>query len=123
MIKKISNNKIGKGLVSLGIIILLLASILAASIFYQNNITANAVKENTINNDKFQIKYVESVDELNFLNERIYELRQGFIFYDDSGNFVPLYIKVRDFYQQNGIVVVDNYGNIKLTSNDNMSGF
>ena len=39
--KKLTKNKLAKGLVSLVTIIVLLSSILATSIFYENNITAN----------------------------------------------------------------------------------
>ena len=46
------NNKIAKGIVSLTIIVILLLSVLAGSFYYQNNITANAVKEVSADFDK-----------------------------------------------------------------------
>jgi len=46
--KKLTKNKIAKGIVSLVTIVILLSSILATSIVYENNITANVVKEASI---------------------------------------------------------------------------
>ena len=49
---KIIKNKIAQGITSLFIIIVLLVSILAGSVYYENNITANAVKKNKINENQ-----------------------------------------------------------------------
>ena len=56
--KRIFYNKIAKGLMSFVAIIILLSSILATSIFYENNITANVIKENSFdkNPTSFSIK-------------------------------------------------------------------
>ena len=102
-LKKLFNNKIAKGLVSLITIIVMLSSILAASIFYENNITANVVRENSIGNKPaISIQEVKDVKELNKLNEGWYEIRNGFVFYlEHFDSYVPLYIKVLNPEQQN----------------------
>ena len=102
--KKLNKNKLGKGLVSLITIVILLSSILATSIFYQNNITANAIKETSINDDvPIPIKKVDNIEQLSYLNEGFYEIRNGYVYYFDTFNsYVPLYIKVLNQEQQNG---------------------
>ena len=113
--KKLFYNKFAQGLASLIAIIILLSSILAASIFYQNNITANVVRETSINDKSLsiQIQSVNDVKELNQLNEGWYQIRSGYVFYLESFNTpIPLYIKVLNPEQQNGLLVVDEDGTI-----------
>ena len=105
--KKLFNNKIAKGLVSLITIIVLLSSILATSVFYENNITANVIRETSINdNDKISINIVSvnDVKEISFLNEGWYQIVNGYVFYlEHFDSYAPLYIKVLDLEQQNGL--------------------
>lgn len=57
-------NKTAKGLVSLITIIILFSSILAASIYYSNNITANAVKEVSLDSETgISITQVDGIEE------------------------------------------------------------
>ena len=79
---KLFNNKLAKGLISLLTIIILMCSILATSIYYQNNITANAIRETKIDNKNLiQIKEVNDINELNQLNEGFYQIKNGRVFY------------------------------------------
>ncbi len=117
MNKKLFNNKIAKGLVSLLTIIILLSSILAGSILYENNITANVIKETSINDKPLtiSIKEINDIKGLSQLNEGWYQIRHGYVFYLDTFNsYVPLYIKVLNPEQQNGLLVVDEEGNIEF---------
>ena len=112
MKNKLFNNKIAKGLVSLITIIILLSSILAGSIFYENNITANVVKETSIDNKPpiISIKEVKSISELNQLNEGWYKISNGYVYYLDTFNsYVPLYIKVKNQEQQNGLKKISGF--------------
>ena len=82
MKNKLFNNKLAKGLISLLTIIILMCSILATTIYYQNNITANAIRETKIDNKNLiQIKEVNNINELNQLNEGFYQIKNGFVFY------------------------------------------
>ena len=115
--KKIFNNKIAKGLVSLIAIVVLLSSILATSVFYQNNITANVIKETTIQNKEtsIQIESVNDIKELNQLNEGWYSIRNGYVFYlEHFDAYAPIYIKVLNPEQKNGLLVVDEDGNVEI---------
>ena len=66
--KKLIKNKTAKGIVSLITIIILLSSILAGGIFYENSITANVIKETSIN-DKPIISIKEVSDIKKVKNE------------------------------------------------------
>ena len=113
-------NKTAQGITSLVAIIILLFSMLSITILYESGITANAVKEITINNNqiKIQIKEVDDINELNQLNEGWYEVRNGYVHYLDTfTSYVPLYIKVKNPEQQNVVFVVDADGNIKFEEN------
>ncbi|MBI2656135.1 hypothetical protein HYX03_00160 [Candidatus Woesearchaeota archaeon] len=115
--KKLTKNKIAKGLVSLLTIIILLSSILAGSIFYEDNITANVVKETSIDSKPptISIKEVNGIRDLNQLNEGWYQIRHGYVSYLETfDSYVPLYIKVLNPEQQNGLLVVDENGNIEF---------
>ena len=115
--KKLFNNKIAKGLVSLITIIILLSSILAGSIFYENNITANVIKETSINDkpSTISMKEVNSSKDLSQLNEGWYQIKNGFVYYLETfDSYVPLYIKVKNQEQQNGLLVVDEDGNVEI---------
>ena len=120
MSKKIFNNKTAKGLVSLITIIILLSSILAGSIYYQSNVTGYFVKK--INSEgvdffsnEIEFKSVDDVNDLNHLNEGFYEIRNGNVLYLESfDSYIPLYIKIINPQQQNGILVVDADGNIEF---------
>ncbi len=119
---KLLNNKTAKGLVSLITIILLLSSILATSIFYENNITANVVIDKIDSKSFISIKEVNNIEELNQLNEGWYEIRSGHVFYLDTFNsYAPLWIKVKNPKQQNGLFVVDEYGDIEFYDKDKKS--
>lgn len=111
------NNKTAKGIVSFVTIIIILSLILASTIVYQNNITANAVKEISIDAESIPIsvKEVANVDELNQLNEGWYQITNGYVYYLESfDSYVFLYIKIRNPDEQNGLLVVDADGNIKF---------
>ena len=115
--KKLFNNKIAKGLVSLITIIVLLSSMLATSIYYQNNITANVVKEISTETKStgIIITEVNGIKELSQLNEGWYQIRNGFVFYLDTFNsYVLLYIRVKNPEHQNGLFVVDEDGNVEF---------
>ncbi|MBI2559092.1 hypothetical protein HYW20_07260 [Candidatus Woesearchaeota archaeon] len=110
-------NKIPKGIVSFIVIIALLSSILAASVYYENSITGNVVKETAINNQEFnlQIIYIDSIKELSQLNEGWYQIRNGYVFYLDSfSSYIPIWIKIQNPEEQNGLLVVDADGTIKF---------
>ena len=140
MSKKLTKNKTAKGLISLLTIIILMSSILATTIYYQNNITANVIRETSYKDEsiKPQIKYVDDINELNQLNEGGYSVRNGFVYYLDTfdsyvptfllrknvdekisllrkleiASQFPLYIKVKDKEQENVLFVVDSGGAI-----------
>ncbi|MBI2650350.1 hypothetical protein HYX04_03475 [Candidatus Woesearchaeota archaeon] len=116
--KNLFNNKTAKGLVSLIAIIVLLSSILATSIFYQNNITANVVRENSIDTKPsiILITEVNDIKELSQLNEGWYEVRNGFVFYLDTFNsYAPLYIRIAGIEYKDGLLVVDKDGNVEFS--------
>ncbi len=112
--KKITKNKFGKGLVSLTTITVLLFSILAGTFYYENNITANVARKISIDDKPvIPIKQVNDIKELNQLNEGFYEARNGFVFYLETfDTYIPLYIKVKNTEQQNGLFSVDADGNV-----------
>ena len=115
--RKIFNNKFGKGLVSLITIVILLSSILASSIVYQNNITANVAREISIDAKPISIpiKEVDNIKELNQLNEGWYQIINGYVYYLESfDSYVFLNIKVKNPDERNGLLVVDADGNIKF---------
>ena len=114
--KKLLKNKAAKGLALIAIIVLL-SSILAGTLFYQSSITANAIKQSLPNPESkvVQIKEVNDIKELNQLNQGWYQIRKGYVFYLDSFNsYVPLWIKVNNLEQQDGIISVDADGNVKV---------
>ncbi|MBI2660460.1 transglycosylase SLT domain-containing protein [Candidatus Woesearchaeota archaeon] len=89
---------------------------MATSVYYNNSITANAVKEVSLDSETgISIIEVDEIGELVFLNEGWYQIRNGFVFYLDTFNsYVPLYIKVKNPEQQNGLLAVDAEGNIEF---------
>ena len=107
--KKLNKNKLGKGLVSLFAIIILMSLILAGTFYYQNSITANVIREaSIIDKPAISIKEANDINELSYLNEGFYEIRKGFVFYLEAfDSYVPLWIKVRNPEQQNGMLAVD----------------
>ncbi|MEK6984424.1 MAG: hypothetical protein AABX33_07660 [Nanoarchaeota archaeon] len=113
---KPTNNKTSKGLVSLVTIIILLSSILATSILYDNKITANVVKELSLDIEQaISIKEVNDIKELNQLNEGWYEIRNGYVFYlEDFNSPILIWIKVKNPEQQDGLLVVDEDGNVEF---------
>lgn len=109
MRNKILYTKIAKGVVSFAAIILILSSILATSLYYNNNITANAARESDYGH--IPVIGVAEIQELSYLNEGWYEIRNGFVFYLDTfDSYVPLYIKILNREQQNGLLSIDEYG-------------
>lgn len=113
--KKLFNDKTAKGIVSLITIIVVLSSILAVTIFYENNITANVVKETNNKKTSMQIQSVYDANELSQLNEGWYLIRNGFVYYLDTfDSYVPLWIKVKNPEQKNGLFVVDADGSIRF---------
>src|SRR3989338_9167595 len=104
---KIKNKKIQKSFVSLVAIIILLSSILATTVFYQNSITANVIKENLGNKPAIPLKEVKDVKELIQLNEGWYQVKNGLVYYLEAfDSSIPLYIRVLNPEQQNGMLVV-----------------
>ena len=80
--KKLTKNKIAKGLVSLITVVILLSSILATTLVYENNITANAVKEDS------GISYTEVNDVYNLqLNEGWYQVKNGNVLYLETFDY------------------------------------
>jgi len=106
-------NKIAKGLVSFTAVLLLLVSILAGSVFYQSNITGNAIKyDYSPDAQASAFREVGRIKDLNQLNEGWYFIRNGYVYYlEHFDSYVPLYIKVKDPLQQNGILLIDADGN------------
>ena len=103
--KKLEKDKLNEGLISLLIIIILLFSILAGTIYYGNNITANAVQENSNFDNSMQIQTVDNIQDLNQLNEGWYQIRNGFVYYLETfDSYIPLYIKVKNLEQQNDLL-------------------
>ena len=79
---KLTKNKIAKGLVSLVTVVILLSSILATTLVYENNITANAVKEDS------GISYAEVNDVYNLqLNEGWYQVKNGNVLYLETFDY------------------------------------
>lgn len=114
--KKLFNSKAGKGLVSLIAVIILLSSILATTVYYEGSLTANVIREiPTAKPAAVPIKEAGDISELGQLNEGWYEIRNGFVFYLDTFNsYAPLYIRVKNQGQQNGLLVVDANGDIEF---------
>ena len=115
--KRLTKNKLAKGLVSLITIVILLSSILAASVFFQNNITTNVIKETSIDNKPIaiSIQEVKDIKELNKLNEGWYQIKNGFVYYLETfDSYVPLYIKVLNPEQWNGLLFVEADGKISF---------
>jgi hypothetical protein len=71
MNNKLFNNKTAKGLVSLITIIILLSSILATTFVYQNNITADVIRETSQISKSAAITITE-VNGVNNLNQLIF---------------------------------------------------
>ena len=116
--KIIIKNKIAKGIASLTIIVILLLSVLAGSFYYQNNITANAVKEDSTNfNEDRSIKEID-VRNLNQLNEGWYKTINGNLFYlEDFDKPVFIYTRIVSAEHQNEMFSVDADGNVKFYEN------
>ena len=67
------------------------------------------MKETAIGSGSARISVIEvnGIKELSYLNEGWYEIRNGFVFYLETfTSYVPLYIKVKNLEQQNGLLVV-----------------
>ena len=95
----------------------MLSFILALSLAYESTITANAVKEVSIDAKPISIsvKEVGNVEELNQLNEGWYQITNGYVYYLESfDSYVFLNIKVKNPDERNGLLVVDADGNIKF---------
>ncbi len=106
-----------RGIVSFAAIILLLFFILALSLSYQSTITANVVREISIDTESISIsvKEFDDVKELNQLNEGWYQVINGYVFYLESfDSYIFLYTKVKNPEERNGLLVVDADGNIKF---------
>ncbi len=103
---------------SFATVIILISSILAASIFYQSNITARAIQETDFDSSPaISIIAVDDINGLNQLNEGWYEIRNGFIYYlQDFDTPIPLYIRIKNSNQQNGLLSVDYDGTIIFDS-------
>src|SRR3989344_2973355 len=115
---RLLKNKMGKGIVSLLTVIVLMSSILAGTFYNQRSITGNAVAEDLAPlNTKLDIYKMEvnDVSELNQLNEGWYKIVSGNVLYLETfDSTIPLFIKVKNPEQQNGLLVVDFDGNIKF---------
>ena len=118
MRNKILKNKFAYGLMSFATVIILISSILAASIFYQSNITARAIQETNFDSSPaISIIAVDDINGLNQLNEGWYEIRNGFVYYlQDFDTPIPLYIRIKNSNQQNGLLSVDYDGAIIFDS-------
>src|SRR3989338_2031053 len=119
---KMMNNKIAKGIVSLTIIVILLLSVLAGSFYYQNNITANAVKEVSADFDKdISIKEID-VKNINQLNEGWYKAIGGHLFYlEEFDRPVYIYTKIVSSEHQNEMFSVDADGNLEFFGNNSLN--
>ena len=122
MKNKMTNNKIAKGIVSLTIIVVLLLSVLAGSFYYQNNITANAVKEASADFDKnILIKEIDAKN-LNQLNEGWYKTINGNLFYlEGFDRPVYLYARINNPEYKNEIFSVDADGNLEFFGNNSLN--
>ncbi len=108
---------IPKGIVSFATIILLLSFILALTLAYENTITANVVKDISIDTVaiSIRVKEVSNIKELNQLNEGWYQAINGYVYYLESfDSYVFLNIKIKNPDERNGLLVVDADGNIKF---------
>lgn len=115
MKKAIKNSN---GLVRLAAIIIGLLSILAGTIYYENNITASVARADSNYNERthLQLKLVNDIHELSQLNEGWYRISNGFVYHLDTfDSYVPLYIKVKNLQQQNGLLVIDENGVIRFS--------
>lgn len=121
--KKFFNSKTAKGLVSLITVIILLSSILATTFVYENNITANVAREISIDAKQVSIpiKEVNDIRELSSLNEGWYYIKNGYVYYlEHFDSYAPLFIRVMDLGQQNGLLLVDENG--KAMFDESFSG-
>src|SRR3989344_2463498 len=120
--KNLTKNKIAKGIAGLAAIVVLLASIFAGSFYYENNITANAVKEDSTNfNNDISIKEI-GVRNLNQLNEGWYKTINGNLFYlEEFDKPVFIYTRMASSEHQNEMFSVDADGNVKFYGNDNLN--
>ncbi len=116
--KKFTKPKTPKELASLTAIIILLSLILAGTLYYGKGITADAVRKAAIDGkiEKIQFKQVNDVKELSQLNEGWYKIMSGLVYYLETfDSYAPLYIKVNNPRQQNGLIVVDADGTIRFS--------
>ena len=107
---RLFKSKTAKGIVSLLAVIILMSSILAGTIYNQNNITGNTIAGDNLNplNTKLYKKEVNDISELSQLNEGWYKIISGNVLYlEDFDSTIPLFIKIKDSEQQNGLLVVD----------------
>lgn len=97
-------------------LVLLLILITATTIVFNGNITGNVVGSSSgITYIIPSIQEVSSIDELSSLNEGFYLIKEGYVFYLESADsYIPLYIKVTDLKQRDGIFSVDEDGNIEF---------
>jgi|SRR3989338_1944409 len=100
--KRLNRSKTAK-LISLTTATVLIALVLASSLYYSgNNITANVIAEDSPNFIQPSIKEIDNFNELRYLNEGWYEIRNGYVFYLESfGSYVPLNLKIRNPYNLN----------------------
>lgn len=80
MSSKLFYSKAAKGIVSLAAIIILLSSILATGIYYNDNITADVIRETSLETKSAAITITEANDikELIQLNEGWYEIKNSY---------------------------------------------
>ena len=116
---KLFKFKNGKGIVSISTIVIVLLAMLFTAMWYNRNyssLTGNVVyAEGNFVFSRPVISYVNDINELKILNEGWYEIRHGYVFYlEHFDNSIPLYIKVLNLNQQDGIVVVDADGTVSF---------
>ena len=111
-------NKTAK-LISMTAATVLIALILASSLYYSGGtITANVVAEDSSSFIAPAIKEI-NFNDLRYLNEGWYELRNGYVFYIESfGSYAPLNLKIMNPAGLNGFVVVDFDGKIEFIDYD-----
>lgn len=95
-------------------LVLILVLITTAIIVFDGNITGNVVGSSSgITYIIPSIQEVQGIGELSSLNEGFYLIKEGFVFYLESADsYIPLYIKVNDLKQRDGIFSVDEDGNV-----------
>src|SRR3989338_5337301 len=97
-------------------VVLVLLLVDSTFVVFDGNFTGNVVKESEgVTYLIPQINEVDSIKELSSFNEGFYLVKEGYVFYVESAaSYIPLYIKVNDIQQQNGMISIDEDGTMEF---------